>query len=124
MLRKSVLCPAAAANRVFKCLKWPMDLHLFAFSDRTSLTYGMFQERLCRVLAEMGHESPGLFLSHSYRRGRTMFLFLRGVPVELIKVLENWKFNAFLKYLEFRLETRLVASELVKVKLLYKNYHY
>ena len=124
MLQGSRLCPAVALDRVFREIRLSSSAHLFAFSDGTSLTYSMFQERLRSALVGAKVNSPHLFSSHSYRRGGTMFSFLCGVPLELIKVLGNWKSNAFLRYLEFPLETRLAASELMKLKILHRNYHY
>ena len=124
VLRSPVLCLARAAARVFSKVKRPMNSHLFTFSDGSSLTYREFHSRLCGVLAEVGHESPGAFSSHSFRRGGTAFSFLCGVPLGLIKVLGNWESDTYLKYLEFPLETRLAASELIKIKILHRNYKY
>ena len=89
---------------VFQKIHKPMHAPLFSFSDGTCFTYKMLQERLRGVLAEVGHPTPLLFSSHSYHRGGTTFSFLCGVPIELIKVLGNWRSNAFLRYLEFPLE--------------------
>ena len=38
--------------------------------------------------------------------------------MEVIKLMGNWKSNAYLAYLEFPLETRSAACELMKMRIL------
>ena len=102
ILNGSKLCPVRAANTVFKQIPAGQHAHLFAFSDGTSLTYKVFQDRLQSILARVvGKESATAYTSHAFRRGGVVFNFLCGVPIELIKVVGNWKSNAFLRYWSF-----------------------
>ena len=58
------------------------------------------------------------FSSHSFRRGGCTFAFLCGIPTEMIKLLGNWSSDAYLAYLEFPVETRTAAFELIKMRLM------
>ena len=124
LIRGHRLCPVAAINRVFKQIKRGSRDHLFSFSNGTSLTYPAFQSKLRGVLVAAGHPTPMEFSSHSFRRGGCSFGFLCGVPVPLLKSLGNWRSDNFMRYLEFPLETRLAASEMMKIRLLHQNFKY
>ena len=124
ILQSSVICPWRAIKNVFRLIPAPPDAHLFQLPGGASLTYRMFQTKLRLVLREAGVEFPGDYSSHSFRRGGTTFAFLCGVPAEMIKTLGNWRSDAYLKYLEFPLEARLAASELMKIRIMHNNYDY
>ena len=70
------------------------------------------------MLKEIGVEHSSEYNSHSFRRGGTTFAFLSGVPSEVLKILGNWKSQAFLSYFEFPLETRSAACQLIKARLM------
>ena len=57
--------------------------------------------------------SPGLYAGHSFCRGGATHAFLAGVPVELIKMLGDWKSDSVQLYLTVSLQVRLMTSNLV-----------
>ena len=120
-LPNSVLCPFVAVENIRRLVPWTEQQHLFQLTDGNSLTYRRFQGMLRAFLKKVKVDYPGEYSSHSFRRGGTTFCFLCGVPLPLIKVLGNWKSEAYLLYIEFPLETRTVACELVKKRLLVLN---
>ena len=65
----------------------------------------------------LGEAVPGLLKPFVQMRSMT-FLFLCGVPGPVIKLLGNWKSDCYMKYIEFPLETRTAASELMKMRIL------
>ena len=82
------------------------SLHLKVFS------YGLFMSKLRACLSSCGLSGKD-FGSHSFRRGGASFAFSIGVPVELIKVLSDWKSNAVLLYLTLPLNIRFHTSTLI-----------
>ena len=58
------------------------------------------------------------YSSHSFRRGGMTFGFLCGIPLPLLKILGNCHSDAYLTYIEFPLEARTAACDLVKHRLL------
>ena len=117
----SSICPYSALQKLFTIQRQPLSAHIFVLEDgRSSYTYNMFHRKLRMVLAAAGYPAA-LFSSHSFRRGGATFAFLSGVPLELIKVLGGWRSNAFLSYVDFPLEARTAASELVKKRILQLN---
>ena len=53
------------------------------------------------------------FGSHSFRRGGASLAFQVGIPVELIKILGDWKSDAVLLYLTVPLDIRVQATTLL-----------
>ena len=114
-LPSSVLCPAKAINNIRKLIPGNPNDHLFQLPNKQgSLTYSRFQSIFREKLIKIGlsKEESKRYSSHSYRRGGTTFNFLCGVPVEIIKLMGNWKSDVFLTYIEFPLETRTAACEI------------
>ena len=116
-LEGSVLCPYAALNNIRKLVPPSSpEEHVFKLpAGGGSFTYRKFHSLLREVLKDVGVENPAEYSSHSFCRGGTTFAFLCGIPMEVIKVLGNWSSDAFLAYLEFTLETRTAACELIKM---------
>ena len=114
----SVLCPVLALNNIAKMVKHTKDCHVFKLKNGNSLTYRNFQDKLRTTLRSVGIPNTEGYSSHSFRRGGTTFSFLCGIPTEIIKLLGNWRSNAFLAYIEFPLETRTAACELMKLHIL------
>ena len=113
-LKGSVLCPYSALINMRRLVPWTGDDHLFKLRNGNSFTYRRFQN-LCREkLKKVVIANFSDFSSHSFHRGGCTFNFLCGVPTEIIKLLGNWKSDAYLSYIEFPLESRTAASELVK----------
>ena len=114
----SVLCPFKAFCRVKQNIPHLPSDHVFALPTGGSLTYRRFQNLLRSTLDSLGVADSSSYSSHSYRRGGTTFSFLCGIPTEIIQLLGCWSSQAFLAYLEFPLETRTAAGELIKARLL------
>ena len=114
----SVLCPVDALDNVRRLVKHNENDHIFKVSDNASFTYRQFQDKLQETLKQLQVPNYASYSSHSFRRGGTTFSFLCGIPVEIIKLLGNWRSNAFLSYIEFPLETRSAACELMKMRIL------
>ena len=117
-LGDSVLCPLRAFKKVLSLFKHEPQQHLFCLPSGDSLTYRYFQEQLKEILANLGVPNADEYTSHSYRRGGTTFLFLCGVPLEIRKLLGNWRSQCYLTYLEFPLETRTAACKLMKFRIM------
>ena len=101
-----------------RLVKWKNQDHLFQLLSGDSFTYRRFQNMLCEKLKLIGIQEVSTFSSHSFRRGGTTFTFLCGVPTEMIKLFWNWSLDAFLANLEFPVEMRTAACELIKIRLL------
>ena len=115
----SALCPVTALQNIRRLVPADDADHVFQLPDNQgSFTYRRFQNMLREQLKLIGREDSDLFSSHSFRRGGTTFSFLSGVPMEMIKLLGNWKSDAYLSYIEFPIETRSAACELIKLRLL------
>ena len=68
VIRDSPLCPVTALKSMFSKIKVPSNSHMFAFSDGSSLTYKVFQDKLRLVLAAAGVDNVDRYSSHSQRR--------------------------------------------------------
>ena len=113
----SLFCPVAAITHAFsftvgapslsQAFQWlTPSLHLREFS------YGLFMSKLRACLSSCGLSKKD-FGSRSFRQGGASFAFSIGVPVELIKVLGDWKSNAVLLYLTVPLNIRFHTSNLI-----------
>ena len=60
----------------------------------------------------LGYDSSS-YAGHLFRRGGASFAFQVGVPLELIKIMGDWKSNAVSLYLTVPLKTRLHTSNLI-----------
>ena len=117
-LHNSILCPVNAVQTVFRLIPATDEKHLFMLPDGTSLSYRPFLNKLRSILKNANVEDYRAYGSHSFRRGGTTFSFLCGIPAPVIKLLGNWKSDSYLSYIEFPLETRTAASELMKIRLM------
>ena len=117
-LPTSVLCPVKAIRNVRKLIPHNGNQHLFQLPTGGSYTYRRFQDKLRKTLELCGVEDSSSYSSHSFRRGGTTFNFLCGVPIPILKLMGNWSSDAFMAYLEFPLETRTAACELIRMRLL------
>ena len=113
-LDNSVLCPIKAFTNMSRLVKHAGKSHLFAIAKNKSFTYRQFHKMLRDKLKVAGIPNHKLFSSHSFRRGGTTFCFLCGIPLEIIRLLGNWRSDAFLAYIEFLLETQTAACERMK----------
>ena len=95
--------PTAPANSQSFCWVQPRFLKFQCF------TYSFFMSKLKGILNKIGVDSTK-YGSHSFRRGGASFAFESGVPLELIKVMGDWKSDAVLLYLTVPLHLRLQAT--------------
>jgi hypothetical protein len=63
------------------------------------VSYPHWQKWL-KYLIEASGRDPSRFATHSFRRGGASFAFQAGVPTEVIKLLGDWKSDAFFRYLQ------------------------
>lgn len=85
------LCPVSAVTAVLPLLG-PMDPKAQVFPMKGS----DFNKKLRLTTAVAG----GNFSSHSFRRGGAAWALSCGVPGEIVKVMGDWKSNAYLGYLD------------------------
>ena len=110
----SVLCPYSAVKHMFKLV--PGLGICFQQQDGNPVTYNQFQGKLHTCLNLAGYWGD-LFSSHSLRRGGTTFAFMCGVPTDLIKNLGGWSSDCYYRYLEFPLEAKAAATDLMKFRI-------
>ena len=68
-------------------------------------TYRSFLSKLRECLFALGYASD-CYAGHSFHRGGASFAFQIGIPVELIKMLGDWKSDSVLLYLTVPLSIR------------------
>ena len=108
----SPLCPVAACSRAFHFTNGALgSSQAFNWLDQSALvfktlTYANFTSKLRLILSELGFQASA-YAGHSFRRGGASFAYSAGVPIELIKVLGDWRSDAVLLYLTIPLTIRL-----------------
>ena len=119
----SPLCPVASLLHAisFTGSSAPSS-HAFAYFDPSHraircLTYRSFVTKLRDCLSSLGYP-PLLYASHSFRRGGASFAFQSGIPVELIKMLGDWKSDSVLLYLTVPLSIRLHSANVMCKRIL------
>ena len=76
------------------------------------VSYKLFQKFIKSSVEYIGLD-PSKFSSRSFRRGGANLAFRANVPSELIKVQGDWASQAYLQYLDFTLDQRLMVSQLM-----------
>ena len=100
----SPLCSVQAIRHAFSFLPSDMDCsQAFNYLDTQTLQpvcfiYTKFLKFLRSCLENIGLD-PTSYAGHSFRRGGASFAFQSRIPVEMIKLLGNWKSDAVLLYL-------------------------
>jgi len=110
---QSVLCPVSAYKHMCRLVPGPKSGPAFVLLHGTGLspvTYYQYQVFIRKVIAKVGLD-PSLFSSHSFRRGGATWAFRAQVPGELVKVHGDWRSDAYLKYLDFSLDQRLLVAQ-------------
>ena len=113
----SPFCPVAAVSWAFSFTSQaPVSSQAFQWvQPNLSLrcfTYSLFMNKLRACLNQCGLAGMD-FGSHSFRRGGASLAFQVGIPVELIKILGDWKSDAVLLYLTVPLDIRVQATTLL-----------
>ena len=111
----SALCPVTAIIQAFSFTKHaPSDCQASPVSLQWQpFTYHLFLSKLREVLYATGLDAS-MYGTHSFRRGGASFAFQSGIPIELIKILGEWKSSAVLLYLTAPLNIRINAIHQIK----------
>ena len=111
----SILCPYTALQRMWALLPGDQGI-CFRRPCGRPVTYYQFQTKLRKTLSLI-NEPAHLYSTHSFRWGGTTFAFLCGIPTDLIKKLGGWKSGCYYQYLEFPMEARAAATDLMKYRI-------
>ena len=105
----SPLCPVTAYETLLRLVpgskRWPA----FVYNSNPVLacvTTYKFVRILRSLLSKSGYVASN-FSGHSFRRGGATFAFKAGVAGELIQMQGDWKSDAYLRYLDFSLNSKL-----------------
>ena len=115
----SALCPMTAIVQAFSFTKHALsDCQAFGWIHPVSLqwqpfTCHLFLSELREVLYATGLDAS-MYGTHSFRRGGASFAFQSGIPIELIKILGDWKSSAVLLYLTVPLNIHINAIHQIK----------
>ena len=126
----SLLCPATAVQRAlsFTHPGATPESQVFMWYDLvtqklTPFTYPQFMCKLRSTLMILS--LPGKdYAGHSFCRGGASYAFQAGIPIELIKILGDWKSDAMLLYLTVPLSIRLQSINEITKSLLPKQFKY
>ena len=119
----SVLCPVTAILHAFSFTQsGASSSQAFAWLHHNNMrlmpfTYKSFLSKLRLILSSLGYKEK-CFATHSFRRGGASFAFQAGIPLELIKLLGDWKSNAVLLYLTVPMNIRLHSVNLIAKQVL------
>ena len=100
----------------------PQTFHAFANFDAVHLrcrvlTIRAFLSKLRKRLQALGY-SPQDYAGYCFRRGGVSFAYQSGVPLELIKMLDDWKSDSVLLYLTAPHNIRLQTINLISRSIL------
>ena len=107
----SCLCPVSAFKGLCSLANAPPQAPAFAYpspSGYVTFTHSTFVAKLRHVLSSLGlpaHKYSG----HSFRRGGATWAFAAGVPGELIQLIGDWSSDAYLRYLDVSLKSKVAA---------------
>ena len=136
---RTILIPLPGL-RALPFVQWEQFCMLFSFSPKAGLddqafvwvdplklipqsfTYNLFMSKLREVLHSAGLSGAD-FGTHSFCRGGASFAFQSALPVELIKILGDWKSNAVLLYLTVPLNIRVQATRILSQYLPHPQQH-
>ena len=115
-----ILCPVAALNLVLKAsLKADMDGPMFVYKAGDlwkPYLYNHFVKQLKLVLKDIGMDTS-CYAGHSLHRGGTIRALRCGVPGEVIKVMGDWRSEAYLHYLDVTQNLKLKYVEFMSHQL-------
>jgi hypothetical protein len=108
----SDLCPVSAFHNMSKLVPASPSSPAFLFSSKgktSPLTYSQYQSTLKSLIQKI-NKNPKNYSSHSFRRGGATFAFQAGVSSELVKLMGDWRSEAYLEYLHIPLRSRTAAA--------------
>ena len=104
------ICPTQALNRHLTINNPGMEDNLFSYSGKP-LSYRTFVTQFKSLLAKCGIDHKN-FGGHSFRRGGATWMFsVLKLPAELIKVMGDWKSQAFQLYTNVTTSFKLEAVD-------------
>ena len=110
---KSKLCLLHAYHKMLSLVPASHSDPAFVIPTAAGLkpvSYKLFQKFIKSCISSVGL-NPNNFSSHCFRRGGANLAFRANVPSELIKVQGDWASQAYLRYLDFSLDQRLLVSQ-------------
>ena len=108
----SNLCPVSAYRSLLDLVPIAPCNSAFCYLSHGNpviLTYTAFVKQFRIWLSELGL-SPNMFSCHSFRRGGATWAFQSGVPDIIIKAQGDWSSDCYMRYSNFSIADRLVAS--------------
>jgi len=117
----SPLCPSAAVQRMRRLVAGSRSGPAFlipSVEGVVSLTHASFTTFLRQILNQAGYTAAA-YSGHSFRRGGATWAFSSGVPGELIRMHGDWHSEAYLRYLEYSVKTKLMVTS--KMTAQYRN---
>lgn len=114
-LPKHPLCPVQALLHYFK-LTPNAPLHGPAFvipcitGGVVPLTPPDFVSRLRSCLLRLGHQ-PSHYAAHSFRRGGASWALQCGLAPDVVRVLGDWRSDAYLAYIDIPLSSRVKMAQ-------------
>ena len=123
----SPLCPHKAITHAFAFVKCaPKFQHAFSWLGHKSLLihrfiYRAFLDKFKSCVHSLGY-NPSEYAGHSFCRGGASYAFRAGIPIELIKMMGDWKSNSVLLYLTVPLSICLHSTNLVSKHILTNNF--
>ena len=118
----SVLCPVTAILHAFSFTQLGApSSQAFAWLHQHDLrlmpiTYKSFLAKLRIIMSSLGYTEKS-YATHSFHRGGASFAFQEGIPLELIKLLGDWKSNAVLLYITVPMHIRLHSVNLIAIQI-------
>ena len=111
VLKDNPLCPITAMIQFFTLAgKMPQDSPAFAFYSAEGVTLAptpaYIRSRLQTLLKNIGLPTTQ-FNTHSLRRSGACYLLSNGTPLEVIKVLGDWKSDSVFDYLKPSVDQKL-----------------
>ena len=111
----SILCPVRAFSRHLALLPTSNYLPAFVYVQAGEikwLTKDIFISCVREIASLAGHVDADSFTGHSFRRGGATWAFQAGVPGELIQICGDWVSDAYKRYLEFSMGSRISLAAL------------
>ena len=109
----SHLCPVKALKAMIKLVPAEPLHPAFAIPCKKSVVpihYSGLQSAIKTCIKAIGL-NPKKFSSHSFRRGGATWAFRSNVPADLIKVQGDWASQAYMRYLDFSLDQRVIVAQ-------------
>ena len=114
-MKDSPLCPVEAIKNLVNNIPAGPEKPAFLLNVKgkfVTMTHRLFTKKL-RDLLKLCNYIPEAYSGHSFRRGGASWAFRAGVPAELIKLHGDWASDAYLKYLNFSMQTKCSVSQLM-----------